>query len=373
MTPLSRPASSVMAAVLAELALVVFPGHAQRGTPTYPQVQAASVVPEYAAFLSTLDASRPESILKARDVAVADYASAGTSVADAVFRQFWGFYDRVVWNLQRAAYPQTKGGSGVDRLLSRACERAQLRCSPATIDAFLASTATEDGRLKAAHGEAVAFLRRCRAAGVSFFSGEGDWYAGLDPPFVLSVAGRIPVGELKAWAAFWAAEDAQRIAEDAGLVVGWDDLRARLGRWEAFARAHPDLPETQVEVTPHLANLLALYLFGLSNTPAYDARFAATVDYDVRAGAATPALGYRQASRAAPALRIDPRLRSSYDRFVVENRESAYYPLITGIVSRLRERDNAPTKDLADFLKKQLTDPYFDPWLRVTDLWVNPR
>jgi hypothetical protein len=76
-----------------------------------------------------------------------------------------------------------------------------------------------------------------------------------------------------------------------------------------------------------------------------------------RGDAAPPSRGTRQTCRTAPALRIDPRRRSSYDRFLVENRESVFYPLIGGIVSRLRDSGNAPTKDRADFLTRQPTDP----------------
>ena len=72
-------------------------------------------------------------------------------------------------------------------------------------------------------------------------------------------------------------------------------------------------------------------------------------------------------------MRIDPQLKSSYDRFLVENRDSAYYTVIDGIVTRIRKSGGVPTKELVDFLRAELTDPYFKSWFNVTERWLGGR
>lgn len=335
------------------------PASAQRGAPTNPQIQAAGIVPEYAEVLRTLDPAKPESILKARDAALAKYAKAASADADAVFRQFQAFYESVL-----VKTPYIRLRTPLDELLNDICKQGILQCRAATADAFLASAEPGDVKRRDASKPAVADLARYRACGIWFSWGEGDWYPAPDPAFVSDVAGKLPLGELGAWVTLWAAETQQRVAEDAGLVIGWDDLRRRIGRWEAFARAHPELPETQVEVLPHVANLVAMYVFGIPNTRAYDTRSGETPVYDVRVGGAPPA-GAR-----AWTMRIDPQLKSSYDRFLAENRDSAYYKVIGGIVTRLRASGGVPTRELVDFLRAELTDPYFKDWLRGAERWL---
>jgi hypothetical protein len=152
---------------------------------------------------------------------------------------------------------------------------------------------------------------------------------------------------------FWAAEEPQRIGDDASLLISWDDLGRRLVRWEDFVRRHPALPEVQDEVIPHVKNLIALYLFGSTNTPAYDTRI--------------------EEAPGRPPLRIDPALKTSYERFLVEHRDSSYWRLIDGIVTRLSRSGGVPNGELSDFLAAELTDPYFDHWLREARRWPRGR
>ncbi len=125
------------------------------------------------------------------------------------------------------------------------------------MDDFLRSTTATDNQRRAA---AIATVTRYRASGIAFDYGEGDFCASPDPQFISGLAGQLPLGELAEWVRFWAAEQPQLLVEDAGLRVGWDDLRARLARWEAFAKAHPGMPETDTEVTTQVKSLAAWYL-----------------------------------------------------------------------------------------------------------------
>jgi hypothetical protein len=324
-------------------------------------------VPEYAAVLRALDPAKPESILQARDAALAKSSESIAHDAEAVFRQFQAFYNKALSNV-----PIVARRSPLNALLTDVCERRLHVCDAASADAFLTSTRTEEVNRRKASAGAVADLRHYRAHGVWFQWGEGEWYAAPDPAFVLSFANSMPLGALGAWVTFWAAEQQERVAEDASILIGWEGLRQRLRRWEAFEREYPELPETQVEVRPHVAWLLALYIFGTSNTRAYDTHHATSADYDVRAGDAA-ASGRRSGRGGEWQMRIDPLLKSSYERFLVENRGSEYFEVIDGIATRITRSDGVPTRELVDFLRAQLTDPYFESWLRGTERWLSGR
>jgi hypothetical protein len=325
--------------------------HAQRAEPTELQRQAAAVAPAYADLLQPLDLSRPESILRAREAAIVAATHAGPRIADAVFRQFWAFYDRVLWTLLTSS-TVTSMGSAADRLLTAACGPDELRCSGSRVDRFLRSTAPADRRLMAELPDAVTWLRGARAAGIAFDLAEGDWYVHADPAFLIALAARLPLGGVREWARFWAAEERQRLSEDGALILTWEELRDRLARWEAFARGNPRLPEVRAEVLPHAAQLLAYYVFGMANTLAY-------------------CTGFRDETPTA--LHVDPALRASYGRFLALNRDSAHYRLVEGIVVRLDKSGGRPTPDLVAFLKAELTDSCFKEWLTTADGWLQDR
>jgi len=314
--------------------LLAAPGVAQwPGSSTESQKKAAFIVSEYANVLRTLDASKPESIIRARDAVLATYTQVASVEADAVFRQFWAFYRRVVRDVVGTSYPLLSWRTPGNRLLTEACAGSLTRCRGSDVDAFLRSQRPDHVRLREENRETVERLSRYRASGIAFDSGEGSWYVRADPDLLLATAAQLPLGELAEWVRFWAAEEPQVVAEDASLKVGWDDVRLRLARWERFGRAHPELPETEAEVMPHVRQLLAWYVFGIDNTRAYKPS-------------------------------IDPTLKASYDRFLIENRDSSYYSVVQGIVERLTRSDGRATPDLVSFLTSQLRDPYFRNWLR---------
>jgi hypothetical protein len=321
--------------------LLAVPGLAQLpGGSTESQKKAAFIVSEYANVLRALDASKSESIILAREAALATYAQVASVEADAVFRQFWSFYRRVVRDVVGTAFPPLYGRIPGNRLLTEACAGSLRRCRGSDVDAFLRSQRPDHVRLREANREAAELLSGYRASGIAFDWNEGSWYVRVDPDFLLATAARLPLGELADWVRFWAAEEPQVVAEDASLMVGWDDVRLRLARWERFGRAHPELPETEAEVIPHVRQLLALYVFGTSNTPAYNPS-------------------------------IDPNLKASYDRFLVENRDSNFYTVVQGIVERVTRSSGRATPDLVSFLTSQLRHPYFKAWLRGAERWLS--
>lgn len=230
-----------------------------------------------------------------------------------------------------------------DELLERICPRERY-CPDTVIEAFRERPAAPalGGTPGAARPQDIAALLAYRAAGYVFRSSEGNWYLDPDPAFLSAAASRLPLGELADWVRFWAGEEPQLIADDASLMVSWEALRARIGRWEAFARQHPALPERQKEVEPHARALVALYLFGVDNTPSYDA------DYQVR----------------PLRFQIVPGLLTSYERFIRENRDSPFHGAVLAVVGQLTATRGQLTPELIATLRGRLTDPYFTNWIR---------
>ena len=121
----SSPSCLRAAAAAALVVAWAVPVCAQRGAPASPPVQAVPVVAGYAAVLQALDPARPESVITARDAALASYAKADSATADAVFRQFEVFYDRAL-----RAVPFVPLYSPLDVLLSEICRPRSWHARP---------------------------------------------------------------------------------------------------------------------------------------------------------------------------------------------------------------------------------------------------
>jgi hypothetical protein len=136
---------------------------------------------------------------------------------------------------------------------------------------------------------------------------EGDWYLAPDADWLARAVRGVPC-RLADFLAFLSAESRQVVAEDASLRVSWDDLRVRIARWAAFARANAGLPEVAAEVRPHMASLFRIYLCPLlDNSPEYDRGTQALV----------------------------PALQASYRRFVTENRDVEGHAFVEGLLAQL--------------------------------------
>ncbi len=331
--------SSRSAIVIVALVCATTPSAAQMPPwePTAAQAQAATIVPEYAAFLGSLDPSDTTSVVRARAELVTRYAKATMVQKDAAFRQFSAFVDRAWWQLSPAFFssPPARllGQIPIDYSVPASIREASYGT---VLDRLMRSTDAAMARLRTEHATEVAALKQYRAAGFRFSLGEGDWYLTQDVAFLAAAATDLKLGDLAAWTRFKAEADRQLLADDASLQLTWDDLRVRIARWETFARTHRALPEAATDVEPHVRWMVSAYVFGLPNTPAYG--------HEAKA--------------------IDPALKASYSRFLRENRESAYYQVIDGIMRRLVQHNGRPTEELVWFLKSKLTDPLSKDWIR---------
>jgi len=168
-------------------------------------------------------------------------------------------------------------------------------------------------------------LEAVRAWPFSIKQGEGDWY--LCPDFDWLAAAARPVASgLSEFLGFAAREARERVVEDGGLQIPWDDLRLRIVRWDAFARSHPTLPEVAKEVRPDLGRLFTAYLCPLLPN---------TTEYDRDTGV------------------LDPSLQASYRRFVAENHDATGHAFLEGLLSLLKTEKYRLTPAVEAYLNRQ--------------------
>ncbi|MCK5347403.1 MAG: hypothetical protein KAR20_28530, partial [Candidatus Heimdallarchaeota archaeon] len=169
-------------------------------------------------------------------------------------------------------------------------------------------------------------FRHCSSYGMKFYMAEGDWYLRENTDFLIQVSS-VLTGDLREFILFNGTEMKTRIAEDASLLISWDELRQRIIRWENFAKLHPDLEETKKEIEPQIPRMVQWYLTGIDNTRAYD--------YDDYYGGTA---------------KINSELRKSYEIFIKENTGSSYYPLIQSVYTILLKHEFKCQRELGYFL-----------------------
>jgi hypothetical protein len=146
-----------------------------------------------------------------------------------------------------------------------------------------------------------------------FVTFEGDWYLEEDPDFLLESAASVR-GEYMDYLLFHLAESRQRLVEDGGLQVSWEELARRIFRWELFAANHPSLPETRTMIEPETRRMMSWYLLGTDNTVPYD--FSRTGK-----GAVNPALleSYGAYARRRPSSRYATLIDSIHKSLVASH------------------------------------------------------
>jgi hypothetical protein len=152
---------------------------------------------------------------------------------------------------------------------------------------------------------------------------EGFWFLNADAAWLAQPARQIacPLGDLLI---FLRGERPTRVVDDASLRLTWAELGERIARWDRFARAHADLPETKAEVAPAVKGYLFCYLCGMSNSLAY----------------------------AGDTHALDPALRASYQRFVIESRDSSPWAYVDGLVKLLAQQGFRRTEAVEQYLNR---------------------
>ena len=303
----------------------------------------AANVDSYRQFLDKLDVKDWKSIAAARTELEKRFSKAPDSVAVEAFRTFRTFYSQTVQTIDRAYFWQMatnrtlrkdfqaalneimSGGPGYITVLTpEVLNNDPIQTLDKKDDAFRK-------RMEEKYGVTLKDLRELRACGIRFSWGEGDWYAGEDAAY-LAKAGAFLKGDYRDFLTFQAETAQERIAEDAALMISWDELRQRIIRQEAFEKDHPALGKTEKDLD--LSRLMSIYIGGMDNTRAYD-------------------LNFMNPGRSPGTGEIDPELRKSYERFLVENKTSSFHPLIAKVCDILKRNDYKYSKELDTYLKEQ--------------------
>jgi hypothetical protein len=215
-------------------------------------------------YLRSMDASREQSILAARRELLTRFSAARAEWQVEAFRIFLEFYRNVV----RLCDKDVMADSNLQQVLhlitadTDFAERAANRLA-------LAKFTTVSRELETKYRRELTELARYAECGMRFVTQEGDWYLAEDPDFLLESAAFVK-GEYMDYLLFHLAESRQRLVEDAGLQVSWEELARRIFRWERFAANHPSLPDTRTTIDPEIRSMMSLYLLGTDNTAPYD-------------------------------------------------------------------------------------------------------
>lgn len=284
------------------------------------EASAASPTSDFKDYLSKLDVSREESILAARRGFVARFSTARAEVQADAFRLFLEFYREVVRrcdenlvadrNLQKVLHLVTKETAFPEREANRSA---------------VARFRSAAGGFAAKYQRELTQLARYAECGMRFAKQEGDWYLEGDPDFLLESAAPVK-SEYMDYLLFRRAEAGQRLVEDAGLMVSWEELARRIFRWELFAAVHPSLPETHTTIEPEIRRMISLYLHGADNTAPYD---------------------FSKGGKGA----VDAELLESYAAYAGRRPASRYAMLIDGIHELLVASHGLLNKKVLDLLR----------------------
>jgi hypothetical protein len=282
-------------------------------------------VTAYRQFLSTLDQGSIRSISTAHEELKKRFSSAPDNTAVAAFRVFKEFHAGVVNSISRKLFWRTSAGT--QRKDFQAALNEIMSGSPGYINQLTPELLNGDPiraldargeefrkGMEEKYGAALKELREFRKNGMRFYWGEGDWYGGVDNDYLTETASFLK-GDYGDYLRFQAREGKERVAEDAALMISWDELRERIIRYETFMKTHPELPETEMEVRRMLNLLIAYYLTGIENTRAYDL--------------------YGEQGTGA----LVPELRTSYERFLSENTESVFHPIVQDVYEIGKQHD----------------------------------
>ncbi len=288
---------------------------------TGKEIQEHNDVAEFKNFLEKSDKSQKEMISMAKDEFLKKFSSPENKDVDKAFRIFRKFYREVIRKCDHIFY---KKRDSQELLHKISVIIGYTHENP--LSAFERIDNVSSKEIKTKYGSTLKELYEYRNCGINFIQSEGDWYLKEDTEFLVEILSDFGSSELREYLLFRVSEDKERLGEDAGLLISWEDLRKRIIRWEQFTHAYPNLLETEKEIKPKLHKLLILYLTGIDNTPAYDLWKSGEIKFT---------------------------LRKSYETFLKENNISSYYALINSVYNILKKHRFKINEELILFLHNQ--------------------
>jgi hypothetical protein len=324
----------MLAVSMLALALPAMPGVQERSAAVAPAAPTPVVV-DFANHLAAVG-RQPVAALPAARAALEARARAATPPdAENLFRVFWRWHEKLALDRGNAFFRRQDLQDALSSIAG-AVDRPVWNHPLEVLDSMPASTGS---RLRRAAPAAFQELEGYRQAGFDFNSGEGAWYLDTDPRFLAKAAAVLPRGAFKDYVLFWSREADERVVEDAGLVISWEELRLRLTRWERFRSLHATIPEAPVALEREIRDLAAFYLCGVDNTPIF---------------------GWDSGA-------LDQKLKTSYERFLSENQSSAYHPAVAAAFDVLRGTRFRRSPAHVHALRRHLRHPDFRPYLDLLE------
>lgn len=279
-----------------------------------------SANPEYAAytiFLSKLDSSSPSSIVQAKNELLSRFQGKEDESANDAFRAFSKFYGDTISGLDSGFSSKPH----LQEVLSKIADATGLDNNP--FPAFDKLDTASAREIKKKYAATLKELYQYRKAGLNFGQAEGTWYMQSDPDF-LQDAAVVTTGDYKEYLKFNADECKQRIAEDGGILIPWDDLRKRIIREDNFAKQHSKLAEVENNLKGSISWMMNVYLAGIENSSIDD-----------------------------HGVQLTPEVKSSYETFLKENSSSQYYDVVKDVYGIWTKNNFKTSRELIDYLKEK--------------------
>jgi hypothetical protein len=152
---------------------------------------------------------------------------------------------------------------------------------------------------------------------------EGDYYLGELPNWFATEFKEILTPAYREYFRLRSQEIRQGFAEDAGLLISWEQLRKRIITWENFLDRHPDFVE-KAKIQPYLAAYLSTYLGGMDNSTIYDLNNMA----------------------------LKKEVKASYENFIKQNKKSKYQQIVKEYYEMIKKNGYIVPKNFDAFLEK---------------------
>ncbi len=281
-------------------------------------LQASDSITKYRNALQKLKTSQKESILIAKEEFYKSFPKNDKYAQDG-FRMFSEFYDKVIQESSEQFFSNEKFAI----FLSEFYEIADGTFSSPLQGFDKMDAQRKDHVRKQYAGELEEFTRYVKCGIKISADGEGGWYIREDFDFLCEMLRDWPV-DINKYLVFMKEESKQDVLMDGGLVIPWDDLRKRIIRFEEFARNYPALQETKTKIQPELKGLLYVYLAGVDNSPVFDWE----------------------------SQKMNPELKSSYEIFLKENKNSAWHSTIEKVYQIHQKHQFVHSTEADDFVNR---------------------
>lgn len=117
--------------------------------------------------------------------------------------------------------------------------------------------------------EVLDMVTKYHNIGYEFYSAEGSYWVDINYQFYIDNYGKYLSNEVKAYLALKEDMTTNKIAEDGGLLISFDELAVRIIDIESFIDNYEDsIYYDEIENMYH--NYLTFYFFGMDNTLTYD-------------------------------------------------------------------------------------------------------